>query len=234
MITVATTVAPWKCNGLEELAWLDTAEEMMEDAASVGHDLTFFAAIEEDARGKEPFTELYTRLADLVNAEVWSFSLDDGAELIDSDNRLVRICTGRNLAHEFAMRHGQSHILFLDSDIAPDGDCISKLLEVNHPVVGGEVPTYCLSGPEVPGFDFPIQEHWNTAGFLLVRREVFSKLRWRWSKEDGMTDDICFQTDQQTWGFGQTWVRHDVHGQHFPPIIGPVEDRDEEPRRLWR
>lgn len=236
MIVVASTVAAWKCNGRGELAWLETMETMAFDAQRIGEELRIFVAVELDARGLSPFDRLIERLQILQQAasipfDLWTFSLDDVTDQITTTNRLIRICTGRNLAHEFAMRMGATHILFLDTDTLVPGDCVSKLLEVNHPVVGGEVPNYCLHGPIVPGFDFPVEEHWTTAGFLLVSRDVFKVLRWRWNPDDGIiTDDPCFQSDQQVWGFGQTWVRKDVIGEHIEPLVA-VENRDADLKR---
>jgi len=239
MIVVGTTCAPWKCNGRGELAWLDNAEDMIADAKGAGHELDFFAALEVDGRGLTPYKQLQHRLILDLDGNFWTFSLDDEAEIVESSNRLVRICMGRNLVTEYAMAQGASHILFLDTDTRVPGDSISKLLEVDHPVVGGNVGAYCMSGPVVlddrgrAKHKFRVEEHWNTAGFLLVRREVFKVLRWRWSIDDGMTDDPAYQGDQQVWGFGQTWVRKDVQGEHVEPLV-PVEERDEEARRIHR
>jgi len=154
--------------------------------------------------------------AENVTQDVWTFSIDDDASQIDHRNRLIRICTGRNLTHEFAMRNPNvSHVLFLDSDMRPDGDCISKLIEVDANIVGGEVPVYCLKGPRVGGYDFPVQDHWNTAGFLLVRRNVINRIRWRADIYDhGQSDDPCFHKDAIEAGFGRTLVRKDVKGIH--------------------
>ncbi len=228
MIIVGATCASWKCNGKGELAWLETAEALIEDAASVGHELTFFASLEVDARRQQPFHGLLDRMEDLPSS-FWTFSLDDGVEEIDTMNRLVRICTGRNLVHEYALRNFASHILFVDTDTWVPGDSISKLLELRHPVVGGEVPNYRLQGPPVPGFDFPVQEHWNTAGFLLVERDVFTRLRWRTDHPLGLSDDPCFDFDAHAAGFGHTWVRKDVIGQHIEPLL-PVEERTADKR----
>jgi len=231
VIIVGSTCASWKCNGIGELAWLRHAEEMIEDAASVGHELLFFATLETDARRQTPFIGLLDRLEDLPSS-FWTFSLDDGAKEITTMNRLVRICTGRNLIHEKALREFASHILFLDTDTEVPGDSISKLLELNHPVVGGEVPNYRLRGPEVTGFPFPVQEHWNTAGFLLVQRDVFTRIRWRTDHQLGLSDDPCFDHDAHAAGFGHTWVRKDVVGAHIEALC-PVEEREADRKVHW-
>lgn len=245
MIVVGTTTVAWK-QGETGLCWLETAEEMVEDAKRAGHDLTFFVALELDGRGQAPFADLLARLEGL-QSDIWTFTLDDGATEIDSNNRLPRICAGRNFVQDYAMRIGASRVLFLDTDTRVPGDCISKLLEVEWPMVGGEVPQYGLHGDEVeciprrppPAdsngayvsppptpdeyYDFPVQRHWNTAGFLLVGREVFRQVRWRVDGDAGMTDDPCYDADATRLGF-PTLVRKDVVGSHVEWLI-PVESR---------
>lgn len=243
MILVASTVASWKCDG-HELDWLRNAEAMRE-ASPVP--LEFFCAVQIDPDPHDarfPSATLRPRLADL-DGEHWRFSLHDGWAR-DSRNRLIGITTGRNLIREYAVRDTQAtHVLFLDTDVTPPADCIPKLLELDHPVVGGDVPSYCLSGPEVLGertdwFDletgqdgtcglprfptFRVEEHWNTAGFLLVQRRVLEEVAWRWNPGQGViTDDPCFAQDVERAGFGKTWVRKDVIGYH--PTLVPVEQR---------
>jgi hypothetical protein len=120
---------------------------------------------------------------------------------------------------------GASHILHLDADMCPPGDCLPKLLAMRHPLVGGEVPTYNLHGPVVPEYPFPVQSHMNTAGFLLVAREVFRRLRWRFDLEAGLTDDPCYHADACDLLGIPTYVRKDVRGRHWPESIPPLEDR---------
>lgn len=227
MIVVASTIGPWKAGQPEEgdIAWLDKAKEMQGLSPEPLH---FFCAVETDARGLEPYSRLYARIIKLrrsVPFTVWQFSINDETPEISGGNRLIRICTGRNLAHEFAMRNQASHILFLDTDIeVQDAGCIGKLLELDRPVAAGHVPAYCLDGPRVENAPGDTREHWTTAGFLFLRRDVFLKLRWRWDLDEGLTDDPAFQEDAVHWGFGQTWVRHDVLGIHVEPLV-PVDDR---------
>lgn len=237
MIVVGTTVVAWKCNG-NETAWLDTAELMIRDAKEAGHDLTFFVAYEYDARGEQPFENLADRVAELdAESAGWAFRIWDGSEIIDGSNRLFRICAGRNFVQDYAVANGASHILFLDTDTRPPGDCISKLLELDWPMVGGNVGSYCLSGPVVEEhpltaqpYDFPVQKHWNTAGFLLVGRDVFRYVKWRVDPDAGMSDDPCYDYDAMLRGW-PTLVRKDVNGEHVEALI-PVEQRPEELRRI--
>ncbi len=121
------------------------------------------------------------------------------------------------------MRGDYTHVLFLDTDIRPPADAIERLLEVDRAIVGGDVPAYSLSGPVVSRSP-PIQEHWNTAGFLLVRRDAMSAVWWGWDRDRGMSDDPFYQDAQTRLGFGRTWVRKDVVGMHIGSLR-PVESR---------
>lgn len=244
-IVVASTTAAWKCDGREELTWLRNAEAMRKHAADVGHEVEFFLAIETDARGVAPFDAIVDRICDL-DGHVWRYSLDDGSDEILSGNRLIRICMGRNLAQEHAMRNQASHLLFLDTDVLADEDCIPKLLELQHPVVGGNVGAYCMDGPVVPPLDtvysevphrnFPdgieVKAHWNTAGFLMVERQVFSRVAWHYDLDAGLTDDPAYQRETREL-FGETWVRYDVIGRHVGALVA-VEERTDADRHIYR
>lgn len=193
-----------------------------------------------------------------LGGTVWRYTIDEGTAEVGNSQRLAGICAGRNLAHEYAQRDPDvSHILFLDTDIAPPPDAIDRLLEIDNGLVGFYVPTYGLdgarlayvsAGPEDLWYltgtanhtalatatgrkrfpdDADVREHeLQTAGALMVRRDVFRVLRWRWDIEAGMTDDPCFEHDARTLLGVPTWVRHDVQGAHWPPAIGPFDQRN--------
>jgi hypothetical protein len=249
MILMGATLAAYKTGavaigyGPEETMWLGHAEQLVADAIAVGHELEFAVALEYDARGAAPFAGILRRLMQIENDtgatfHVWNFSLDTGALELDSDERLAHICMGRNLLTEIAMREGASHLLFADSDTVIPPDAISKLLELDWPIVGGEVPSYygpneigpwgeapivhTRPTPAATPYDFPVRAHWNTAGFLLVERKLFSRLRWRTDLEHGLTDDPCYGHDALEQGY-MTLVRQDLHGVHEPLV--PVEHR---------
>lgn len=222
MICVGTTLCSFamtKAYGWEP--WLYNAEAMR---LSLGEEVRFFAAIQTDARGPAIFNPLLRRLA-AVGGDHWLYSLDDGRTQVTTANRLRHITTGQNLVTDYACSVGASHLLFMAADCCPPPDALPKLLEVNHPLVGGEVPTYCLRGNDVPGYPFPVQEHMATAAFVLIRRDVFRFLRWRWDLETGMSDDPCLHADALKFLGVKTLVRKDCVGRHFPEEIGPVEQR---------
>lgn len=278
-IGIATTTTAYKCNGREELAWLMNAEEMQDE---VVENLRWFVALEQDARGDEPFLALLEEMDEqLPNYTVWRYRYDDGSDEYTTQNRLARICAGRNMAQEWAVRDlNMDHLLFLDSDITPEGDCLPKLRELRQPVVGGHVPVYGMHGVAIkpytrpadngvqPPYDehpeqhvlariiedpkvFPsyewethkaqedfvfahpfiekpegwpddadVQEHWNTAGFLLLGRKVFSRIAWNYDPDAGNSDDPAFQRNCAEMFGHQTWVRHDVTGHHVPGAAG--------------
>lgn len=230
-IIIGTTTAPYKALSGEDLDWLHGAEDMIAQTLPVIEgDLIYAAALEVDGRGAGVYDALYKRLGQLeafsprVKVMVWTFSVDDNDKEINGANRLVRICTGRNMIHEMVNRMPEvSHVMFIDSDLKIPADSLVKLLEMDHPIVGGDVPSYCLGGPWVPEYDFPVQQHWNTAGFLLITSAVARKLRWRSDLQAGSTDDPCFASDAEAMGFGPTYVRKDIIGIHRP--LAAVEHR---------
>jgi hypothetical protein len=224
VIVVGATLPPFKMGGPEGYwaSWLTNAAQIKQSHP----DVYFVVALELDARGLEHFQPLLRRMDEVGAFEnrIVTFSYDDGDDQINSGNRLVRICTGRNLLTQWAVDAGASHILFADADTAIPGDAIPKLLELDWPVCGGRVPTYCLSGQPIRSYPFPVSQHMNTAGFLLVAREAFRRLRWRTDPDLGLTDDPCYHADATALGW-PTRVREDCVAAHYPPAIGPLEVR---------
>lgn len=238
MIVVATTLAAFVMDQPDTWsAWLRNAEALK----SSHPDVRYFAAIETDARGTEPFGPL---LAHPHLDDHWTFTLDDGRTEVTTANRLRHITMGQNLATDYALSHPDcTHLLFLAADLEPPPETLTKLLELDHPLVGGHVPTYCLSGrvayerdrrphdrrasitaPAYP-VEWDVQVHMATAAFVLIRRDLLRFVRWRWDLDAGMSDDPCLHHDARTFHGVRTLVRHDVIGRHWPESIGPVETR---------
>lgn len=222
-IVVATTMAAFVCDDPDtSQAWLRNAEAIQ--ASVPGTEVHYFAGLELDARGLDPFADVIARM-DELGATYWTGHLDDGRTEVTTENRLRHITWFQNLATDYAVSCRASHLLFLAADLEPPGDCLPKLLEVDHPMVGGEVSTYCLSGPDVDGYPFPVQAHMPTAAFVLIAREVFNRLRWRADGEAGMTDDPCYHHDAATLLGVEALVRKDCVGIHHPIRIGAIETR---------
>jgi hypothetical protein len=238
-VLVASILVAHKLDEGYALKWLDHAEAMR---TTHPPGVDWFLAVEVDGRGLDPFKGVLTRL-DELGGGVWSYQIDKAPRSgepweVTSRDRFIRIATGRNLAIEYALNGGHTHILWLDSDTEPTPDCIPKLLEVARPLVYGHVPSYCLDGPRVDGLPGDSRRHWSSAGFCMASREVFRRVRWAWDPDVDSTDDPTFARDVELmgWALGEDWApitRHDVVGRHWPEMIWPLEQRPVD-RRLYR
>lgn len=222
-IAVCTTLAAYVMDDVGTWAsWLINAREVAD--LSPGSTLHYFAAIETDARGIEPFTPLIDVLAEM-NGEHWTYSLDDGRTSITTANRLRHLTMGQNLASEYATSIGADWMLFLAADTMPPDDVIPKLLALNHPLVGCEIPTYCLGGIPHPEYPFPVEEQLISAAAIFIQRKVFKRLRWRADGEDGMSDDPAYKYDAETLLGISSLVRKDCRALHYPESICAIEQR---------
>jgi hypothetical protein len=224
-IVVGTTLAAFAMEDKEIWAsWVANAERVRAYGKSVGADVGYFAALEVDARGTAPFAPLVARL-DQLDGVYWHWRLDDGRTAVTTANRLRHITLGQNLAVEHANATGADWLLFLAADVEVPDDVIPKLLELDHPLCGPEIPTYGLTGPSVDRYDFPVEEQLISAGAIFVRRDVFKVLRWRYDLELGMSDDPAYRHDAATLLGVPSYVRKDCVARHHPEVIGPVETR---------
>jgi hypothetical protein len=252
VIVIGCTLAPFKLsrNSDGALRWLSNIENVIDSASPLPVEL--FAALEVDRRGLDPYADLLVRqeqlLARGISLTIWTFSIDDGEAIWRTGVRTRRVCAGRNLICDFALsKPGCSHVLFLDSDIVPDPDTIPKLRDLRWPIVGGDVPSYCLTGREVTArryfhgidypagrrwvqgveqYGYPVAEHWNTAGFLLVERVVIEHVRWGWDETRGLFDDPWYADQVERIIGTPTLVRKDCIGDHEP--LAALEDRGED------
>jgi hypothetical protein len=249
-VLVATTLAAFKAMPdrpvMESEAWLTHGDAWR----AAGHE--FFAALQIGQGHDEDLLPLHNRLLDL-GAEWWTFAIGDGLNTITGRSRLKAICMGRNLIHEyFNERQDLTHLLLLDSDMEPPPEAIDRLVEVDHPIVAGHCPTYCLDGPKVVVSQaagglwmttdrtanigpltserpFPegadVRSHWSSAGCWMLTRAAARRIRWGWDLDGGMTDDPFTADLAKRVGLGQMWTRHDVQVIHHPQSIGPLETR---------
>lgn len=147
MIVVGCTLASYRMSGDPRnwMSWLANAEAVMESHAD---GVTYFAALETDARGLEPFYPLIARLA-AVGGTYWTFSLDDKVDVITTGTRLRRICMGHNLVGTFAVEEAAaSHVLFLASDTQARDDVLPRLLELDVAAAACHITTYGLGVDE--------------------------------------------------------------------------------------
>jgi len=206
-------------------AWLMHAEEII---ASHPEGVTYFAAIEHDARGMEPFYPLTDRLLEL-GGQWWSFSLDTGRDTVTQANRLKHITMGQNLVSSFATEAGSSHLLHMAADCEPPPDVLPKLLEVQGFCVAAHCTTYCFDHPPIPDapFDFEIAGPPLTAVCMLIERSVFQRLRWRYDPILGETDDPSYVRDCRELLGHVAVTRRDCVAIHHPEAISSIETRFE-------
>lgn len=246
-MVIGTPLVAWKCEREEDMDWLKRRHAIKEKFPNAD----FFAALEVDARGIEPFERVISALNE-VGGTYWTYMINDNEEEVTSKNRWIRIETGRNLIREFAQRlrkMSNNHwgeetpqegyinyeaVLYVDSDISLGELHIEKMLEVDHPLVGIDVPQYQLQGEMIN--DNPrIEQHWNTAGMLLVNAPAYYDLVWHHNSFLNLSDDPSFQSVAErlhrinpdgTFGepWGQTWVRKDFPA-YTKPLV-PVETRN--------
>jgi len=81
------------------MAWLKDAEQVISKFPNV----KYFAALELDHRGLDPFNEVIKKLEEL-NGEYWTYTINDKESKVTFSNRWIRIETGRNLIRDFTQR----------------------------------------------------------------------------------------------------------------------------------
>jgi hypothetical protein len=237
-LLIATTLVKWKCIANEHLQWLENIKEIKEKFENV----EFFVSLELDADGLEPFKDLIKIIKD-NGGQYWTYSINDNEKTVGSQNRWIRIETGRNLIREYAQRDtwqqnsSEQHlppnikydsILFVDSDMNLNVEIIEKLLEVDHYAVGAFVPGYNLRG-RVINSDPKIQEGGATIATLLVRSPQYFDLVFHHNSYLKINDDFTLQKTLERL-HGPIWVRRDVVSMHKGRIL-PVEDRNIEDRK---
>jgi len=234
---IGTPLVPWKVDKGEHDKWLCQSDLINLKFPNA----KFFAALELDHRPvEESYGKFLDRLA-VAGGDYWTYFINDKEEEVSSMNRWIRIETGRNLIREFAQRKraivepywgnptdqtsfvNYDAILYVDSDIELTCKVVEKLLEIDHHIVSVDVPAYNLSGPVVNKHP-RVEEHWNTAGVLLVNSPHYYELPWYHNSYKNLSDDPTFQgLAEQLYG-RQTLVRKDVGVSHRGELI-PVEKR---------
>jgi hypothetical protein len=251
---IGTPLVGWKCDRNEDMSWLDNRFSIMEKFPNA----KFFASFELDDRGLEPFGRVIDALKE-VSGEYWTYSINDMQSEVTSQNRWIRIETGRNLIREFAQRKrvmsghhwgeatpqegivNYDAILYVDSDMILQPDLIAGMLEVDHPLVSVSVPAYGLTGKLINASP-KLEEHWNTAGMLLVNAPAYYDLPWSHNANLNLSDDPTFQSMAERLKrregvenledtYGMTWVRKDLQAQHRGQLLS-VEDRRIPNRKL--
>ena len=102
-------------------------------------------------------------------------------------------------------------------------EIIEKMFEVDRALVSVNVQAYGLGG-KVVNENPRIEEHWNTAGMLLVNAPAYYDLPWYNNAYLNLSDDPTFQHLAERLPWGQTWVRKDINATHMGQLL-PVEHR---------
>jgi len=223
MIVVGTTLAAFVMDQRDTWAsWLRNNEEIKQ---SHPEGVQYFAAIQVDSRGLEPFKPLLDEL-ESIGGEYFTYSLDDGRTSITTMNRLRHITMGQNVVVDYCQSIPScTHLLFMAADCAPPPDVLPKMLEMNHPLTAPYITTYGLRGPRVPKYPFPVMDAMASAAAICIGRDVFQKIRWRWDFDSQMSDDPCYHHDAKHLLGIPTYVREDVIAKHYPDAIGAIETR---------
>lgn len=236
---IGTPLVGWKIDKNEHLSWIQDISNIRSKFSNA----KFFVAFEVDSRGIEPYEEFF-KLIKSLDIEYWTYSINDFEEKVNFRNRWIRIETGRNLIREYAQRkrvikghhwgedtqkdnHGVMNyeaILYVDSDMILKAEHIEKMLEIDRPLVGVNVPEYGLRGKLI-NQNPRIEEHWNTAGMLLVNAPAYYELIWGHNAFLNYSDDPSFQYLSEKIGWGQTWVRKDIDARHQGKLLA-VESRN--------
>lgn len=243
---IGTPLVGWKVDRNEHMYWLENANEILTTFPNA----VYFAALELDHRGLEPFLPMIDVLESL-GGTYWTYTINDRQETVTSGNRWIRIETGRNLIREFAQRKRDMSghhwgeetkqtvvnfdaILYIDSDNVLTPKIVEKMFEIDRPLVGVDVPAYNLKGSVVNNQP-RIEEHWTTAGMLLVNAPAYYDLPWYHNAYLNLSDDPSFQSmanrlKKREGGkvleetYGMTWVRKDISSSHKGELIA-VENR---------
>lgn len=157
----------------------------------------------------------------------WRSTWWEGPRFDQDQRRLVPIVMARNMAIEAAMALGASHLFQVDADVIVPRDSIERLLELDRPIVGGLVPgrgchshVHYVSARHRYIAPNLIEADHGTAGFMLIRRDVFERLRYRHGPSSVypgvyLSEDPAYTEDaREKWGFGSMWLRTDLVAEH--------------------
>lgn len=154
--------------------------------------------------------------------------------------RLAPICVARNMAREYAMATGATHLFFVDADVIVPPDALQKLVDLGHPLVGGWVPGrgahsrgFYVFGPQRPvpstlcGAKGVIEVDHGTLGCSLIERRLLSTLSFRSgaSREDFKTplsEDPAYASDAMLNNFGRWWIHTGVRCDHWDDPANPM------------
>jgi hypothetical protein len=231
-LLIATTIVGWKCKSNEHLDWLKNRKDIKREFPNV----EFFVSLEVDHSGLDTFLDVLRALGE-VDGKYWTYYINDHQTKVSSQNRWIRIETGRNLIREYAQRETWNEndvnhdippkikydaILFIDSDMDLTVEAIKGLLEVDSQVVGANVLGYNLVGKDIDGYP-NLQYGGATIAAMLFNSPSYFTVPFHHNSLIKINDDFSMQ-DLVNKLIGPIVVRKDIIINHSGRFI-PVEDR---------
>lgn len=190
-LLIGTTMVAWKCEKNEHLDWLKNRKEIIKRFPGT----KFFASLETDKRGIDPFLDVLRALGE-VNGEYWTYQINDHVKKVGSQNRWIRMETGRNLIREFAQREtwlqdaSEQHlppvitydaIVFIDSDIELTVQMLEAMASAEENIVSLNFPYY--GGPSVAG--------------MMIKAPLYFDLPFYHNSYEKINDDFKFQKEAE-------------------------------------
>lgn len=217
-------MVPWKCEKNEHLDWLKNRKQIIDKFPNS----KFFAALETDVRGIDPFMDVLRALGE-VGGEYWTYQINDHVKKVGSQNRWIRMETGRNLIREFAQRDtwlqdaSQKNlppvinfdaIVYIDSDIEITLDMIEAMWNAKGNIVSLDFPHY--GGPSVAG--------------MMIKAPLYFDLPFYHNSYEKINDDFKFQKEAEK-KFEKVQILDNIKVETLNSTI-PVEARQIPDRML--
>lgn len=155
--------------------------------------------------------------------DAWSIvtGWDSRIQYDQDQKRLFKIVIARNMAIDYALTRGYSHILFVDSDVIPNPSGFAYLLKMANEGVN-------LCGGYVPGRGDHAHVHYvfghmrgikdeggmiecdhGSCGYMLISRKVFGQLRFRWGDDRHVPGQMLSEDP----AYCYDW--YDISGERF-------------------
>lgn len=223
-LLIGTTLVPWKCEKKEHLDWLYDRKKIVNKYKNT----KFFASLEVDSRGLDPFMDVLRMLGE-VNGEYWTYQINDHIKTVGSQNRWIRMETGRNLIREFAQRNTWLQnkedidkpphiefdaILYIDSDIHLTLPMVEEMIEYDADVVSFNFPNY--GGSSVAG--------------MMIKAPLYFDLPFYHNSFQKINDDHKFQQEINN-KFGKIKIINNIKIDTSESMV-PVEARQIPDRML--
>lgn len=217
-------MVPWKCEKNEHLDWLKNRKEIVDKFPNT----KFFAALEIDKRGIDPFMDVLRALGE-VNGEYWTYSINDHVTKVGSQNRWIRMETGRNLIREYAQRDtwlqdaSEQHlppvvkfdaIIYIDSDIELTLSMVENMWNTKGNIVSLDFPHY--GGSSVAG--------------MMIKAPLYFDLPFYHNSYEKINDDFKFQKEAEN-KFEKVQILDSIKVETLNSTI-PVEARQIPDRML--